>query len=128
MAKILLIDDAANVRALVALLLRGEGYDVLVADNGQRGMELYRQEHPDAIILDLNMPGMDGIAVLGAIRSVDLTQPVIVLTGDTNPEKERQVRALRVNEFIIKGQSLQVLIDALKHVLTGDRSDGGLAA
>jgi DNA-binding NarL/FixJ family response regulator len=65
---------------------------------------------------------------LGAIRSVDLIQPVIVLTGDTNPEKERQVRALGVNEFIIKGQSLQVLIDALKHVLTVDRSGGGLAA
>jgi CheY-like chemotaxis protein len=128
MAKILLIDDAVNVRALVTLLLRGEGYDVLVADNGQKGMELYRQEHPDAIILDLNMPGMDGIAVLGAIRSVDLKRPVIVLTGDTNPEKEQRVRALRVTEFIIKGQSLQVLIDALKHVLTGDRSDGGLAA
>ncbi len=76
---------------------------MLVADNGQRGMELYRKEHPDAIILDLNMPRMDGIAVLGVIRSVNLTQPVIVLTGDTNPEKKRQVRALGVNEFLIKG-------------------------
>ena len=128
MVKILVIDDAANFRRLLDLVLHEQGYNMFLADNGRSGLELYRQEHPDVIILDLNMPGMDGIAVLTSIRSVDLKQLVIVMTGDTTPEKERQVRALGVNEFILKGQSLQCLIDALKRLLTRNHSDGGLVA
>lgn len=128
MAKILIIDDAPNFRAVLDMLLRGKGYDVLLADNGRRGLELYRQEHPDVITLDLNMPGLDGIAVLKEIRRVDQNQPVIVMTGDTNPESERQVRALGVSEFIIKGVSLEVLTDALKHLLKNKSSGGDLAA
>jgi len=128
MAKILVIDDAPNFRAILDILLRGNGYDVLLADNGRRGLELYRHEHPDVITLDLNMPGLDGIAVLKEIRKVDQKQPVIVMTGDTNPENERQVRALGVSEFIIKGVSLEVLTDALKHLLKNTSSDGNLAA
>ena len=76
---------------------------------GWMGLQLYRQEHPDVIVLDLKMPGLDGVTVLKQIRSVDLTQPVIVLTGDTAPQAERQVRALGVSEFIIKGSSLHLL-------------------
>ncbi len=117
MAKILVIDDAHDIRTSLDMLLRGKGYDVLVAANGWNGLELYRQEHPDVILLDLNMPELDGIAVLKEIRSVDLKQPVIVLTGDTNPTTERQVRALGVSEFIVKGESLLPLMDVLDHIL-----------
>jgi CheY-like chemotaxis protein len=116
MAKILVIDDAPNVRSSLNMLLRKKGYDVLLADNGWNGLELYRQEHPDAILLDLRMPGLDGIEVLKEIRSGDLKQPVIILTGDTNPETEQEVRALGVSEFIRKGLSLQALTDALEHL------------
>ena len=117
MAKILVIDDQPNVRMLLALLLRQQGYDVVLAENGWEGLQLYRQEHPDVILLDLNMPKLNGLAVLKQIRSVDSTQPVIVLTGDTNPEREQEVRALGVSEFIIKGSSLQFLEDTLKRLL-----------
>ena len=116
MAKILVIDDAPNVRSSLNMLLRKKGYDVLLADNGWNGLELYRQEHPDAILLDLRMPGLDGIEVLKEIRSSDLKQPVIISTGDTNPETEQEVRALGVSEFIRKGLSLQALTDALEHL------------
>jgi len=117
MAKILIIDDEPNVRALLDMRLRHEGYDVFFADNGRKGLELYRQEHPDVIVLDLRMPELDGVAVLKEIRRVDLKQPVIVLTGDTTPEVERQVRALGVSEFIIKGSSMKFLVDTLKCLL-----------
>ena len=117
MAKVLVIDDQPNVRALLDLLLRQKGYDVMLADNGMTGLQLYRQEHPDVILLDLNMPKLDGVTVLKKIRSVDLKQPVIVLTGDTNPETERQVRELGVSEFIVKGSSLHAVEDTLKRLL-----------
>ena len=128
MAKILIIDDEPTVRALLDMRLRYEGYDVFFADNGWKGLELYRQEHPDVIVLDLRMPELDGVAVLKEIRRVDLKQPVIVLTGDTTPEVERQVRALGVNEFIIKGSSMKFLVDTLKCLLKPSTlAMGGLA-
>ena len=117
MAKILVIDDEPNVRSLLDILLRGEGYDVLLADNGWQGLELYRREHPDVIVLDLKMPELDGITVLKHIRDVDLKQPVIILTGDSTPGTERQVRALGVSAFIVKGSSLDLLMDTLKCLL-----------
>jgi DNA-binding NtrC family response regulator len=117
MAKVLVIDDEPNVRTLLNMLLRPMGYVVMLADNGWTGLQLYRQEHPDVILLDLKMPKLDGMGVLKQIRSVDSKQPVIVLTGDTSPETEREVRALGVSEFIIKGSSLQSLEDTVRRLL-----------
>jgi CheY-like chemotaxis protein len=117
MTKVLVVDDERNMRIFLDLLLREEGYEVLLADDGWMGLECYRREHPDVILLDLNMPVLDGIAVLKILRATDLNQPVIVLTGDTNPEMERQVRALGVSEFIIKGFSLKALTGVLERTL-----------
>ena len=117
MAKVLVIDDQPNVRALLDFLLRQKGFDVTLAENGRTGLQLYNQEHPDVIFLDLNMPKLDGMAVLKQIRNVDPKQPVIVLTGDTKPETERQVRALGVSEYIVKGSSLHAVEDTLKRLL-----------
>ena len=117
MGKILVIDDQPNVRTLLDILLRQQGYDVVLADNGWKGLQLYREGHPDVILLELNMPELDGVTVLKQIRSVDLKQPVIILTGDSTPERERQVRALGVSEFIVKGSSLDLLADTVKRLL-----------
>src|SRR5262249_11414262 len=67
--------------------------------------------------LDLNMPELDGVTVLRQKRNVDLKQPVIILTGDSTPETERQVRALGVSGVILKGASLHLLADILKRLL-----------
>ena len=117
MAKVLVIDDEPNIRALLDMRLRHQGYEVLFADSGWKGLQLYHQEHPDVIVLDLRMPELDGVAVLKEIRSVDLKQPVIILTGDTTPETERQVRALGVSEFIVKCSSMTFLMDTLESLV-----------
>ena len=122
MAKVLVIDDEANVRTLINMLLTRLGYEVLLADNGQKGLELYRQEHPDVIVLDLRMPEMGGVEVLIQIRSVDLHQPVIIMTGDSRPEIEREIRTLGVSDFIVKGgsalRSLETTLKRLFPILT----------
>lgn len=118
MPKVLVIDDQQDVLTLTGLLLKHLGYDVILADNGLKGLELYRREHPDVIVLDLAMPEMGGIEFLQRIRSADLTQPVIVMTGDSRQETEQEVRALGVSEFIVKGtSSMHVLGDTLKRLL-----------
>lgn len=115
--KVLVIDDEANVRTLTEMLLKHLGHEVLLADSGPKGLELFRRERPDVIVLDLKMPVMDGVEVLTQIRSVDLKQPVIVVTGDSRPATEREVRALGVSGFIVKGSALDSLGDALKRLI-----------
>ena len=117
MAKILIIDDEQGIRNLLDTLLSRKGYDVVLADSGQNGLEVFRRARPDVIVLDLKMPGMNGVTVLQQIRSLNPTQPVIVLTGAATPESEQQVRALGVTEYVEKEFSLHLLGDALKREL-----------
>lgn len=69
------------------------------------------------IVLDLKMPGLDGVTGLKQIRSADLTQPVIVLTGAATPETEQHVRALGVTEIVEKEFTLDLLGVALERAL-----------
>jgi len=117
MAKVLVSDDELSIRSLLSAVLRQKGYDVVLAENGRKGLESFHQERPDVIVLDLIMPEMDGMAVLQSIRCVDLNQPVIIFTGAWTPEKERQVHALGATECVEKAVSLGRLEDALKRAL-----------
>jgi two-component system OmpR family response regulator len=117
MVKILVIDDEPSIRSLLDTLLRRKGYDVVLADSGRKGLELFRREHPDVIVLDLKMPEMDGLTVLRQIHSLDPKKPVIILTGAGNTEAEQQVRALGVTEYVEKEFSLHLLGDSLKRLL-----------
>jgi CheY-like chemotaxis protein len=122
LAKILVIDDEQGIRDLLDTLLQRKGYDVVLAASGQKGLELLRREQPDVIVLDLKMPGMDGLTVLQQIRSFDPKKPVIILTGAGTPETEQKVRALGVAEFVKKEFSLHRLGDALKRLLVTSNS------
>jgi len=117
MAKILVIDDEQGIRNLLDTLLRRKGYDVVLAESGRQGLELFRRERPDVIVLDLKMPEMDGLTVLRQIQNLDPGKPVIILTGAGTAEAERQVRALGVTEYVEKEFSLHLLGDALKRLL-----------
>jgi len=118
MAKILVIDDDRGIRGLLDAVLRQKGYDMVLADGGRMGLELFRKESPDVIVLDLKMPEMDGLAVLQEIRRIDLNQPVIIFTGAGTPEMEQPLRALGVTEFVEKAGSLHRLEEALARALT----------
>ena len=117
MAKILVIDDEPGIRDLLDTLLSRKGYDVVLADSGQKGLEIFRRAGADVIVLDLKMPGMDGVTVVRAIHNLNPTQPIVILTGAGSPETEQQVRALGVTEYVEKEFSLHLLGDALKRLL-----------
>ncbi len=117
MAKILVIDDEQGIRNLLDTLLRRKGYDVVLAESGRQGLELFRRERPDVIVLDLKMPEMDGLTVLRQIQNLDPGKPVIILTGAGTAEAEQQVRALGVTEYVEKEFSLHLLGDSLKRLL-----------
>ena len=81
---ILLMDDDENICKVIRLYLEKEGMTVEVAHDGATGLELFQKETPNLVLLDIMMPGMDGIEVIKQIRK-DSTVPVIMLTakGDT---------------------------------------------
>ena len=117
MAKILVIDDEQGIRDLLDTLLSRKGYDVVLAENGRKGLEAFRRERPDVVVLDLKMPGMDGLTVLQEVRTLNPLQPVIILTGAGTPEMEQQIRTLGVTEYVEKEFSLHLLGDSLKRLL-----------
>ncbi len=116
MFQILVIDDDQGIRYLLETVFRRKGYDVVLAENGQKGLELFRHKQPDVIVLDLKMPGMDGVAVLQHIRSLNRDQPVIMFTGAWTSKTEQQIRALGITEIVKKEASLHRLEEALKHL------------
>src|SRR5580765_8285260 len=103
MAKILVIDDEHGIRSLLDTLLSRKGYDVVLADGGRKGLELFRRERPDVVVLDLKMPELDGKAVLQQIHTLNPGQPVIILTGARLPEAEERLRAFGVSEYLDTG-------------------------
>jgi two-component system response regulator PrrA len=82
--KILIVDDDEGVTQTFARMLRLEGYQVRTAINAETGLRLAEENHPDAIILDLRMPLLDGVGFLRRLRAHDeqRTTPVAIVTGD----------------------------------------------
>ena len=89
MTKILVIDDDARDRGLLAAVLKERGYEVILADNGGAGLMLCHRRTPDAVVLDLDMPGLDGRSILRQLRILHPTLPVVVFSGPTT-EQVRQ--------------------------------------
>jgi hypothetical protein len=79
--KILIIDDEPDIRDLLTAILRGEGYEVVTAADGEEGIARFREEHPDLIISDVRMPKMNGMEVLQIVRGSGSDVEVIILTG-----------------------------------------------
>ena len=82
-AKVLVADDERQIRDLLHEFLTSEGYEVLLASNGEEATELAEREYPDLILLDVKMPGIDGIEVCKRLKAEPKTQfiPVIMITG-----------------------------------------------
>jgi DNA-binding response OmpR family regulator len=108
-------DDRLNCDMLEAVLSR-QGYHILTATSGREGLELFQKHNPRVTLLDLRMPGMDGLAVLKEIRAHDPAAGVIILGGGATEDQENRARELRVSDFFRKGLSLDMLIGVVNHV------------
>ena len=91
--KILVIDDEIGPRESLRILFK-DNYEVTVANNGEEGIQVIKKDPPDLVILDLKMPGMDGIEVLQKIKAINPKAKVIILTGYGSPEMTQQAQRL----------------------------------
>ena len=119
MMKLLIVDDDQMNCDLLQNVFTRQGYHVITATSGREGLRQFRASNPRVTLLDLRMPEMDGLTVLKEIRAIDPHAPVIILGGGATETQENQSRALRATDFIRKGLSLDVLVEAVHRITQG---------
>ncbi len=116
MKTILIVDDEENIRILYKEELTDEGYNVILASNGYEALEVLNTQKPDAIILDIKMPGMDGVNLLKLIKERKEDDiPVIICSAYEEYKQDFSLWASE--EYIVKSADLTKMKSALKRIL-----------
>jgi two-component system chemotaxis response regulator CheY len=120
MAKtILAVDDSGSLRQMVVFSLRAAGYQVSEAVDGQDGLEKARLQVYDLVLTDQNMPRMDGLGLIRALRAMSTYQnvPILMLTTESSDEMKSKGRAAGANGWLVKPFDPQRLIEVVKKVI-----------
>jgi DNA-binding response OmpR family regulator len=117
MAIILIVDDDRLICDLLQVALGKEGHEVVTASNGYEALELFIERHPSLTIVDICMPGFDGIEVIKQIRLQDSRAAVMVLTGLDSDTLKNQARMWDVTEFLSKSAPLSQLLGTVDRTL-----------
>lgn len=121
MAKVLVVEDDKLILEMVSKAFTDTGYDVCKAENGEEGLEKAREFVPNIIILDIVMPKMDGITMLGRLRETEWGKdtPVIILTSQLDSEKISETMSNKVFKYIIKSDfDIQNLLESARILLS----------
>ena len=104
MARILIVEDNPANMTLAVFLLNSAGHEVLDATDAEAGLKLAREEKPDLILMDIQLPGMDGLAATALLKKDDATRaiPVIALTALAMKGDEERIRAAGCDGYIAK--------------------------
>jgi two-component system, OmpR family, response regulator VicR len=114
MKSILIVDDEVDIANSIQYVLKQEGFSTLLAHDGLRAMELYENQRPDMVILDLMMPGIDGYEVCRRVRSTDKKTPILMLTARTSEVDTVVGLELGANDYIAKPVRLRELVARVK--------------
>jgi DNA-binding response OmpR family regulator len=117
MAKILIIDDDGIVRDALAVFLTRAGHDVAAAADGANGLLLFRNDRPDLVVLDRDLPALSGSEVLAGIRALDRKAAVIVLTGYDSAEDAGRYLSSGAASFLSKGDGLSNVLVEIERLL-----------
>lgn len=118
---IMIVDDDDQIRNLLYRLLQQNGYHVITRPSGQTALDSLKKERPDLIILDHQMPEMDGLVTLRKIREFDKEIPVIMLTGYATGKLQLSALKLGVNDFLIKGMPSGRFLTSIKDTIERQR-------
>ena len=118
---VLVVDDNESIREVLAVILSGSGYRCESAKNGVEAMQRVRQARFDAVVTDLEMPEMDGIALTREIRQHFSSLPVMVMTGHSDEEHRESAFRAGAKEFLSKPFDIPDLIKKLHGMLPGHK-------
>jgi len=116
--KVLLVDDSAHIRQIQKHILEQMGCtDVLEAADGVEALAVLAKQRPDLVLVDWNMPNMDGLTLVRRIRQIDRTLPVIMVTAEV--DKAHVVQALRagVHNYVVKPFTAETLAEKINQTL-----------
>ena len=116
MTKVLVIDDEVRFARALAISLRARGYDVDTATTGEQGLEQAAQGHPDVVVLDLGLPGIDGLDVLRGIRGWS-SVPVIVLSARHGEPSKVDALDAGADDYVTKPFGMDELLARLRALL-----------
>jgi CheY-like chemotaxis protein len=121
LAKVLVVDDEPEVREVLRDLLSDLGYDVILADSGPTALDALSANKPDLVLLDVFMPGMDGVETLRRMTALDPSVPVIVVTANTDVDITSKLLALGAADYIPKPFDVEYLHQAISVQLAAAR-------
>jgi DNA-binding response OmpR family regulator len=117
MSIVLIVDDDRNQRTLYSRELGEEGYEVLTAADGREALEVFALRSPDVVVLDVQMPNMDGIETLGRLLSADRRIPVILHTAYSS--YKTNFMTWSADAYVVKSSDLTELKAKIREVLGG---------
>ncbi len=119
--KVLVIDDEEAIRKSLRMVLEYEGYEYIEAGSGPEGLESIRRESPDAVILDIKMPGMDGLETLQAVRARDAATPVLMISGHGDIPTAVEAIQKGAYDFLEKPLESERVLTALRNAIERKR-------
>ena len=127
MATVLIVEDNAANMKLSSLLLRNAGHTVVCAEDAETGLILARSDHPDLILMDIQLPGMDGLAATAVLKRDPATEtiPIIALTAMAMKDDQERVKRAGCDAYIAKPLRYQELYTAIDDLLGRSTSAGG---
>ena len=120
-ARILVVDDEAEIRRSVRMILEYEGYDVIEASSGPEGVAMAEKEAPDLVFLDVKMPGMDGLEALQRIKASNETVPVVIISGHGTVSTAVEATKAGAFDFIEKPLASERVLLTIRNALDQTR-------
>jgi len=124
MSLILIVEDNEKNLKLVRDVLQVKGYETLEAGTAEKGLKLARARTPDLILMDIQLPGMNGIDALKALRAEPATAaiPVVAITASVMQQDRQEIMRAGFNGFIEKPINLRVFLDTVQRALKGGKA------
>jgi len=117
MARILVVDDAEFLRLRISKMLVAEGYEVIEAENGVQAVEKYKAGKPDAVLMDITMPEMDGLTALRQIKAYDAKAKIVMLTALGQESVVLEAIKSGARDFVVKPFERERVMSAITKLL-----------
>ena len=119
--KILIVDDEVSILQSLSGILQDEGYGVVLAASGEEGLERAKKDPPDLILLDIWMPGIDGMTVLDQIKKIYPLIPVIIISGHGTIETAVKATRMGAFDFVEKPLSIDRVLVSIQNAIEFSR-------